>query len=247
MRGRVDEHETLLQPSRFDAQLPRGEDVAGGDVAELEARRGDESPGDASIHPGDRDTAVLHAALQPLAAEEIELSSIELLASLVAPADAEADVLERLRVNVYRDRDGDGSVGTADELPSTGSFSESGRALALELEALALAAGGREHLLIALDLEPTPAGAALAATVSLATLGLYGLLWRRRPRLFAVAALALALIPLAACRPQSAPLLPSVVQLQLSLTGLTSGGAASGAPVSVSGLPLDGATVSISE
>jgi uncharacterized repeat protein (TIGR01451 family) len=218
------------------------------EVAALAVTRGGASPGEVTLRAGDDDVAVLQAILQALAAEDVAVASVELTAALAAGSAAGADTLEHLTVKAYHDRDGDGQVGAGDVLLASGSLGAAGAGgvVVLELDGLVVPAGASEHLLIALDLEPAPAGAALAATMSLTALVLTGLLWRRRRQLLAITALALALVMLTGC-PQRPAEVELPTTMEVSLTGIAGEAAVSGAPVSVSGLPLEGATVTIGQ
>ena len=73
------------------------------EVVELQVSPGENSPGDATRHPGGGAVAALQFALQSLTAEDIAVRGVELVASVSADPDEEAELLERLELKIYHD------------------------------------------------------------------------------------------------------------------------------------------------
>ncbi len=216
------------------------------DDAALNVALGPNSPNTVQAQSGDTDVAVLQAALSvPTASADVSVTGATLAISQPAPAPlatlSHADGVAA--VNVHHAVDGDGAVGPGDTLlASSTAFDEVNGTLDAPFDTpLMIPAGNEAQLLVSYDFEAPTAALTFGL---LAALLLPAGLWLRRQRRHSVVGIALLLtltLLLTAC-----PMTPGVTrEYQTSLTELTT--AVDPANLSLTGLPLAGAEVTVSE
>ena len=224
----------------------QGLDTILNDDAALNVALGPNSPNTVQAQSGDTDVAVLQAALSvPTASADVSVIGATLAISQPAPAPlatlSHADGVAA--VNVHHVVDGDGAVGPGDTLlASSTAFDEVSGTLDAPFDTpLMIPAGNEAQLLVSYDFEAPTAALTFGL---LATLLLPAGLWLRRQRRHSVVGIALLLtltLLLTAC-----PMTPGVTrEYQTSLTELTT--AVDPANLSLTGLPLAGAEVTVSE
>ncbi len=211
-----------------------------GEVAELQAGPGPNAPQTVSARPGDRDVPALQVELEVLSAEAVSVTALEL-------SVASERALDALSVNVYHDRNGDGSADAGDTLLATGLIPSGDGETLVQLSDFTLPPGGSEQLLVTLDLGDAPFANRLAAGASLIAFGLWASLWRRRRRWASAIALAGLVLAFASCRAEPQPPASSTTTIEMSVSALEGAGVDSGAAVSVAGLPIEGASIRIAE
>ncbi len=210
------------------------------EVAELQAGPGPNAPQTVNARPGDTGVPALQVELEVLSAEAVTVTALEV-------SVAHERALDALSVNVYHDRNGDGSVDAGDTLLATGQIAGGADGTLVQLSDFTLPPGASEQILLTLDLGDAPGANRLAAGASLIAFGLLASLWRRRRRWASAIALAGLVLAFASCSAEPQPPASSTTTIQVSVSALEGEGADSGAPVSVAGLPIEGARIRITE